>query len=375
MLDRISALPEKKQPLKVAVILNANAQAVDESLIRELGQVVQGESLFVSSSSEQAKFIARTILNKDYDVVLCGGGDGTFSQCVTDIMSMHPKNPPVFGILRLGTGNALATTLGASLANPLGLAADLKLAQSMEAQTRLPLLQVEGKLVPFAGFGLDALILEDYNGVKGTLQKTPLGPIGRGVAGYTLAIATRSFWRFMFQPRPTVLVRNEGKPAQRIDLKGRALGLPVPRRGVLFHGPVSIAAASTIPYYGFGLKLFPQIAQHRDCFQLRVGEVPVHKIISELPALFQGEFNASGICDFLCTAVSIHTEEPALLQAGGEEVGKRSSVFIGLSSIKAVSRASATPQSAIYSSRTIEAADQRPWGLSAMAGLLNPRLS
>jgi diacylglycerol kinase family enzyme len=322
----------------VAVVLNGNAKAVTESVIRELGQVVDGESVFVSQSTEQSRFIARTLIHRHYDVVFCGGGDGTFSQVVTDVLALAPAQPPRFGILRLGTGNALATSLGASKANSLGLADDLRLARDPKALVELPLLQVEDRLAPFAGFGLDALILEDYNRLKRRLEHTPLAALGQGAAGYTLSVAGRSLWRCLLERLPVLTIHNLGAPARRMDLHGRPAGPTIPTGGLLYQGPATIAAASTIPHYGLGLRLFPQADQRSDRFQLRVGIVGALKIVVQLPALFRGELEDDRLFDFFCTAISIRCEEPQALQVGGDQVGRRQQLTVRLRRIPAVAR-------------------------------------
>jgi diacylglycerol kinase family enzyme len=329
-----------RSPLRVAVVLNGNARSVTEALLRELGQVVEHEALYVSRSEEQSKFIARSVLNRGYDVVMCGGGDGTFSRCVTDVLALRPRRMPAFGILRLGTGNALATALGASSPDALGLAADLRLARRREAQEALPLLRVDGRVAPFAGIGLDSLILEDYNRTRHLLS--PLGALGQGPLGYAVAVATRSFWRFALERWPTVTIRNEGAPARRIDLRGRSVGVPVPHGAIIYQGVAGIAAASTIPFYGMGLKLFPQALQRRDRFQLRVATLPAVEVLTHLPALFRGELDDERILDFQCTAISINVDRPTALQIGGDEVGRRQEVRVGLTQVRAVSRTLST---------------------------------
>ncbi|HZX67155.1 MAG TPA: hypothetical protein VFE76_17250, partial [Myxococcales bacterium] len=67
-------IPQKK----VAVLLNGNARAVTEQLRRELEQFVPPEDLFFSRTFEDARSIARTVLDRGYPTVLTGGGDGTF---------------------------------------------------------------------------------------------------------------------------------------------------------------------------------------------------------------------------------------------------------------------------------------------------------
>jgi diacylglycerol kinase family enzyme len=327
------------QPPSVAVVLNGNAKAVTETVIRELGQVLNGESVFVSQSTEQSRFIARTLVHRQFDVVFCGGGDGTFCQLVSDVLSLGPRRPPRFGILRLATGNALAMPLGASPATSAGLAADLKLARDYDSQTQLPLLRVEDRLAPFAGFGLDALILQDYNAVKDRFRRLgPLAPLGRGASGYTLSVAGLSFWRFLVKQLPVVTVRNLGAPAKRVDLQGRPIGAPIPTGALLFKGPAAIAAVSTIPYYGLGLRLFPQADKRSDRFQLRVGTVDAVELLWQLPALFRGELDDHRLHDYFCNAVAISYEAPQALQIGGDEAGRRKELRVRLTQVAAVAR-------------------------------------
>ncbi len=327
---------EPRRAARVAVLLNGNARAVTPGLIRDCKQVVRDEDLYVSESLEQWRFISRQIVNRRYDVVLCGGGDGTFAQCVTDLTALAGEQAPAFGALSLGTGNAVASTLGASSPCLRGLAADLRQAHDLAAQHDLPMVSVEGRLAPFSGVGLDSLILEDYNHVKNAVRGTPLEQLGQGGPGYATAIATRSVWRFMFQSWPEVTIRNEGAPTCRMDLRGEPLGPPVPRGGLLYQGTAGISAASTVPYYGLGLKLFPQALLRSDRFQLRVSSVDAVSILARLPALFRGEFADERIHDFFCTAVSIHVKHPTPLQVGGDDVGRRQVVRMNLARIKAV---------------------------------------
>ena len=328
---------------KVAVVLNGNARAVDEGVVRLVKRALTNETLFVSRDLEQWRFIARRIVNDGYDTVICGGGDGTFSRCITDILALRPALVPVFGVLRLGTGNALASALGASAVDREGLARDLRRARLAGARRSLPMLQVEGRLAPFTGVGYDSLILEDYNKVKARLRGTPLAALGEGAAGYALAIGGSSIWRSYREPRTELVIRNEGAPAQKVDLQGRPVGRPVARGEIIYQGPVSIAAASTIPYYGLDLRLFPQAMMRPDRFQLRVASVGVLPVLANLPALFRGESDHPVIRDYQCPAVSYHLRQPTALQLGGDEVGRRTRVMVRLSSIRAVWGAQAEP--------------------------------
>jgi diacylglycerol kinase family enzyme len=310
------------------VVLNGNARAVTDRVVRKIRTVLGEDALYISQSVEQSRFVARHIVNKGYEVVLCGGGDGTFGQCVSDILALRPAVPPAFGVLRLGTGNALATAIGASGPSASGLAADLRMARQRAAQVELPMLEVEDRLAPFAGVGLDSLILEDYNTTKSLFARTPLAAMASGAPGYALAVAGRSVWRYIAESRPSVVIINEGATAWRVDLSGRRVGRPVRRGEVLYRGPVTIAAASAIPFFGLGLRLFPQASQRTDRFQLRVGLIDTLTLLANLPALFQGTLHDDRIHDFFCTEASIQLDRETPVQIAGDEVGRRSSLRI-----------------------------------------------
>lgn len=322
---------------RVAVVLNGNARSVTDAVLRDLRHVLRDETLYISQSVEQSRFIARHLVNKRFDVVLCGGGDGTFAQCITDVMELRPRRAPAFGVLRLGTGNALATALGASRPTLRGLLADLACARDARARRPLPMLEVDGRLTPFAGVGLDSIILEDYNATKRTLRGTPLSSLGEGAPGYGLAVTTRSLWRFLADDRPELLIRNTGETCWRVDAHGRPTGRPIPRGAVIYRGPVGLASVSSIPYYGFGLRAFPQADRRTDRFQLRICNLDALTILTRLPALFRGEYTDPRLLDFFCTRLSMEILGGAApVQVGGDEVGRQQRIRVGMRQIQAV---------------------------------------
>ncbi|MFW5878511.1 MAG: diacylglycerol kinase family protein, partial [Myxococcota bacterium] len=108
---------------RVAVLLNTNARAVSPRVVKAIGQVVPPSDLYVSKSFSDARAIVSEVVDRGYDTVLTGGGDGTFMGFLQSIReqseqsyasdgnvvrALAPKPMPRFGVLRLGTGNALA---------------------------------------------------------------------------------------------------------------------------------------------------------------------------------------------------------------------------------------------------------------------------
>src|SRR5260221_9789938 len=101
---------------RIAVVINGNAKRVNDEVIDTLDQILSAGELFISRRVEEGRYIARTLVERGYGTVLLGGGDGTFTVMVSDIVRearRQGKTPPRFGLLRLGTGNALAWVIGA----------------------------------------------------------------------------------------------------------------------------------------------------------------------------------------------------------------------------------------------------------------------
>src|SRR5512139_455336 len=178
----------------VAVLLNAHAKSVNADVRRALSLVVPQEHLYFSKTHEEASAIAEEVVARRYGTVFTGGGDGTFVGWVNRILESAERRaarPPRFGVLALGTGNAVAEMVGAT---PRRHAQDLArfVRGEVGSVRRLDLLTCEGRRTPFAGAGIDAAVLNDYVWLKRRLAGTPIAKLGVGLPGYGLAIALRS---------------------------------------------------------------------------------------------------------------------------------------------------------------------------------------
>src|SRR5438445_10963445 len=170
---------------RVAVLLNANAGAVTDRLRRELENFVPPEDIFYSRTLEDARGIARTVLERGYETVLTGGGDGTFVgyvNCLFDEairpqvvvrggsavqLAQHQFRMPRIGVLKLGTGNAVAEFCGSS-PRRVGVVEDILRTRPAEP-AHAPeehLLTCENKLAPFARMGIAAAVLNDYRRLR-----------------------------------------------------------------------------------------------------------------------------------------------------------------------------------------------------------------
>ncbi len=318
----------------VAVLLNANAKSVNDRVRRTLSSVIRDEHLFFSTTQDEASTIAEEVVARRYRTVFTGGGDGTFVAWVNRILEAAERRaarPPRFGVLALGTGNAVAEMVGA---RPRRHAQDLAryVRGEVDRVRRLELLTCDGRRTPFAGVGIDAAVLNDYNWIRTRLAGTPLERLGLGPAGYGLAVALRSAPRVLLERRSAYCeIVNVGRPAWRLDATGQRVGRPV-RHGELLHaGPCMLAAASTVPYYGLGLRAFPFAEKAEGMMQLRVAtKIDVATVLLNLPRIWSGGFSHEGLLDFHADRVALRFERPMPLQIGGDAEGWRDELTFGM---------------------------------------------
>lgn len=340
-LASVSSIHGRRHPQKVAVLLNGRALGVTERLRREIARFVPEQDVFYSASIPEARLVTRRIVDEGYDVVLAGGGDGTFVHCVNALLEnlgdadrtttpggaalqLAPRRRPRLGVLRLGTGNALASLTGAGT-GAVGAVEDILRVRSGDARRTLPLhlLSADGTLTPFAGVGLDARVLSDYVRLRDGLERTPLAMLGTGRAGYLLSVAGLSLPALLRQADPNVTITNEGADAIQLGPDGRAVGRPIARGEVLYAGPARFCAAGTEPYYGYGFAAFPHALKAPGFMQLRVTSLGVAQLVRHLPALWRGHTPSTGLLDFHIQKVRLSYDRPVASQVGGDTVPER----------------------------------------------------
>jgi diacylglycerol kinase family enzyme len=341
-LRMVPPLLERPEPASVAVVLNANARQVTEKVIRSLSHVIPEEDLFVSRCLPDCRRIAQTILERGYDVVFTGGGDGTFVGFVNEILRQvehrsryHPQRAPRFGILKLGTGNGIASFVSASPKRGGGILDDVLRARAGEipGYRSLELLSVEGKRAPFAGLGADAKVLNDYYWVKERLGGGLLKPMLTGAGGYISSVTLRTLPHFLVNPSQVEceVVNGRRGPAYRLNPDGSVLGEVGPGE-LLFRGRLIMAAAATMPFYGFSFRMFPFAGRRPGHLHLRLGAVTATQVVSNLTRLWRGRwFPTNGIYDFHARDFTVRFATPMAFQIGGDAEGYRDTVSMGVS--------------------------------------------
>jgi len=320
---------------RVAVVVNGNAKQVTAELVETLDQIVQSGDLFVSRSLEEGQDIARTIVERGYPTVLTGGGDGTFVQMVSWVVRCAEElgRPfPRFGLLKLGTGNALAWVLGAQNPRGRGVVADLARLRREGGSRQLRLLEIEDQLTPFAGLGGDAIALSHYHAMREVFYKSRwLRHVATGPVVYSVSLLGRTVPQYLLKPTLRVRIVNEGGPAIRIGQDDRPVGKPIEKGEVIYDGPIRLLAFSTIPYWGLGARIFPYAEEREDRFNLRVVNFGSLTAVANVRDIWRGTYRSDQLHDFLVERMVVHCEVPTPVQIGGDVIGMRDSVRVALS--------------------------------------------
>jgi diacylglycerol kinase family enzyme len=278
----------------------------------------------LTDNFRQADRTVSKILDRGYEVVFTGGGDGTVVYLINAVEQairdgkVTREEAPIIGVLRMGTGNALATAVGAN-----EITKDLNALRSGASLLVQPFEMVSDSdsLFPFAGFGWDARILNDYDWFKGRVKNTAVENYTTGLLGYVASIGVRTIPQSIAEDRPYIEVVNRGEEAYEVDQRGRIL--ETYKKGeTLYSGTTRISAISTSPYWGYNIRMFPAADRKEGYASLRIFDGTITEILTHLPSFWRGYINESSMSDFLVSNVHIDLEHNgAAYQIAGDPEG------------------------------------------------------
>ena len=158
--------------MRAVAIVNRNASRLGARVRRRLERALPGGVRFTATLDE-ARATIRSEVRRGVDLVVLGGGDGTVVMGLTllaEACRAAGRSEPAIGILRLGSGNAIADSIGAGP----DVADDLDRMVRGDARWRaMPLIEALGVRAPFVGVGVDALLLEDQAAVGRVVDRVP----------------------------------------------------------------------------------------------------------------------------------------------------------------------------------------------------------
>lgn len=311
---------------RAAFLLNANAKAVNDRLIERLAEIVPAGDLFLSRTMQDAEVFVRTIARRGYGQVYLGGGDGTLVTTMNLLRTVTRKEGlamPAVGVLKLGTGNAMARVVNAADAV---VDASHVVSKGDVSSHDVQMVETEdGVLTPFAGMGYDGAVLNDYVWLK---EKAKSSPVARhaveSVWGYLGAMLFRTVPNEVKAPLPRVRVTTSSDAIYMAATPEGDVEQVIPAGTVLFEGPAPIISVGSIPYFGYGFTMFP-FANHKPGYvQLRIGSIPIPLILANLwPRVWKGTFRHAQLKDFLVKDVVIESDRELPYQLGGDARGQK----------------------------------------------------
>lgn len=318
-------LPAARQ----AIILNKNAKRVTERVRQKVIEAAPGADVFFTESLEQAKFVTRRVVDSGYGTIITGGGDGTVVNTIQDVLERVEatgRTRPRFGVLKLGTGNAVADFLGAR-----DFTSDLK--EFSAADTRLvDLLRVDGsQRTPFLGFGWDAFILNNYIRMKEAAERFAVTrALFKSAAGYLIAGVGKSVPELLVRrPRWKVRIINGDSMGFRLDPEGKVVERYAPGQ-VIYDDHARMLCAGTTPYYGFKFKILPFADRTPGMFHLRVVDMNPVAAVSQLHRAWKGKLRHPRLHDLQLAHCRLEFDEEMPFQVAGDGMGTRKSVELGL---------------------------------------------
>jgi diacylglycerol kinase family enzyme len=273
--------------------------------------------------AETESFI-REIQRSAPDLVLSAGGDGT---AVGLINALRPSDIttalPTIGLLPLGTGNGWANaTRAPGWREGLARVGALARHRSPISTRRFDLVEVCGKIAPFAGTGWDAELIDDFHAQQNGFGLLPQS-MRNGVAGYLQGLLTRTFPRHLFmRERPEVELINTGEDAFTIDDHGRPVPLPGGEHGkVLYRGPTSVCGAATSAEWGFRFKSYPFAGSMPRRLCVRIYSAGAIEAIARTRDLWRGTHPLSKMHTWMLTSCKAVFSRPMPFQIGGDRHG------------------------------------------------------
>ena len=310
---------------KTAFLLNANARSVTEKKRAELEDLLPESDLFFSRSLEDAEEICDLIARRGYARVFTGGGDGTFVSAVDFLRKAcqrHQQPMPRLGVLRLGTGNALATHVGAG--SPIDDAYHLTQDGEHEDYV-LNLVQCEdGTVTPFAGLGYDGAVLNDYIRLKNKIRLPWLKALITTAFGYLVAVFCCTAPRLMRRQSPNIRIKTRTDAFRMVHINGQDQEERIPAGSLIYEGTAGCVSFGSIPFYGAAFRMFPFADRKAGFIQVRVCNAPIYQILLNLfPGVWRGTYRGPDLHDFLVEDIEVETDQDMDFQVGGDACGVR----------------------------------------------------
>ena len=317
------------------------ARKVNDATLDMISKHVDIEDIYVTRTIEQSDQSLDQIIKKRYELVMCGGGDGTAMRIIEQMklkVDAHNKaggdyKVPKFGLLKLGTGNGWAGILD----TPPGVkpiwAIRKQKAQDLKYTAFNMIETPEGRLFHFGGFGVDALILNDYIQMKKKYTEGFMWNLSNSLTGYLMTIFGKSLPKIIakgFKVKSRIINLSD-EPIYKVNHSEGTEELKIKKGDLIYEGETDATIFGTTSDFGFKLKVMPFAMKKFGYFHIRAVEMGAFNVLRNLKPIWTGNFESPNIYDFLAKKVRIEVEGEAPFQLGGDPEGYRESVELKVS--------------------------------------------
>ncbi len=308
------------------VLINAHARRGSEKAADYARSLLSDAEVVLTRTFDEARAALDARLSKGrLDLVVAGGGDGTAVSIINELRARVSVMPKV-AVLPLGTGNAWA-----NVTNAPKYRRALKLLSEHDHATlptqHFPLIEVEGRLTPFAGAGWDADILSDYQAHKAAALPGAR-EANTGIKGYLGSMFTRTI--------PRLAIGGKARRVRVVNLDPNPLRVGAhlelePMAGVkvgdtIYEGTFGVAGAGTLDKLGGGFRAFPYALLDKEKMAVRVYAGSVLGATMNMPRLWRGVHPLPNSHDWMLSHCRFELETPAPFEVGGDVLGERDSV-------------------------------------------------
>ena len=321
----------------IAIILNNNARKVNKKVKRQIEELIPQKNIFYTNSLEEADATIAKILDIGYTHIFTGGGDGTLIHFINKMKEIKKNDKikaklPAIGILRLGTGNAVAiyTNSGKKIAN------DLKalLKGGSYKTDKIDFIKIDNRYFTFGGFGADALVLNDYDMMKKIPNKT-VKYIFAGLKGYFISGLAITLPKIILQNNQNyVEIYANSNSVYKVSMSKGYTDMKIKKGDLIYKGPFTSVAMGTTPFYGYGLKSFPFANKKKGYFQIRILDIPLILLAYKIIKAWDGIYEGKDVIDFLVQDVIIKFRKATPLQIAGDAAGYKKETRVNLSKEK-----------------------------------------
>lgn len=304
----------------VAFLFNNNNKFKNKNNIDIIKYLFNNNNVFFTKNEFECVSYLKYIIDCKYNFIFCCGGDGTLFSIINLIIKLKSNYNcnflPVFGVLKFGTGNAFSLFLNKT--NTSNILKKLDIGSKINIFNHGLILCDGDYFSFFIGVGIDSKIINNYFFLKKNIFKFNKVYFNNFLK-YFYSSIFNSLPRFLTNNNDKISITNNSISYRvRLDNKLRLSEILVRPGEILHKGDIITVSLGCIPYFGYGLKMFPYFNLINDFAHLRIIVKPASSLFFNFNKFYKGKLNNFIIRDFLIKDIDIHSNNFIEFQSSGE---------------------------------------------------------